>query len=258
MSPSNLFRRPCAAAVPVLIVALAAWPARAALVTPTGTTGGARTWPACGINFTVGASSITLDALGYEDLGANGNGYGGALNNAHWIGIWNNSGTLIASATVPSGIAGAFSGGDRYLLLNSSITLAAGQAYTIGANTTSDGYYDGNNFSPGGAIWSGNGITINENVYNSSSNTNILSTTSGPPTTNGGGTLGRWVPGNATMFTLWTGAEQRLGNVGEQLEQRRRDQLQRRGQRGLHGFGRREYHGKPLQRQCESGLGNLQ
>ena len=56
-----------------------------------------------GWSFTL-SSTITVTDLGYFDFGGNG------LNDAHDVGIWTSTGTLMVSATVPAGTAGTLVG----------------------------------------------------------------------------------------------------------------------------------------------------
>jgi hypothetical protein len=79
-----------------------------------------------GWSFSVGASNVELDALGFYDATLAG------LSNAHAVGIWTNGGVLLAQATVPAGTTGTLVGHYRYTTI-APITLTAGQTYVIGA-----------------------------------------------------------------------------------------------------------------------------
>ncbi|MDO9310937.1 MAG: DUF4082 domain-containing protein [Nitrosomonas sp.] len=87
-----------------------------------------------GFKFTAESAS-NLTALGYHDEGLDG------LFNAHDVGLYDLSGTLLASATVPDGTAGDLIGEYRYVTLGSAYTLTAGTEYVLAAHTTAgDGY----------------------------------------------------------------------------------------------------------------------
>ena len=82
-----------------------------------------------GYSFNV-TSTVTIDGLGILDVGADG------LNNTHQVGLWNGSGTLIASTTVGPGSSNAeasASGAGDFVYSNiSDLTLVSGD-YTVGA-----------------------------------------------------------------------------------------------------------------------------
>jgi len=89
-------------------------------------TGGGLLGPLAGTygwTFTVN-TPVVVDNLGYFDFGGNG------LSVAHDVGIWNTSGTLLDSATVPAGTAGSLQDGFRYTSAP-SVLLPIG-TYTIG------------------------------------------------------------------------------------------------------------------------------
>jgi hypothetical protein len=122
-------------------------------------TGGALLGPMAGTygwTFTV-STPVVVDNLGYFDFGGNG------LSVAHDVGIWDSSGTLLDSATVPAGTAGSLQDGFRYtaapaLLLPIGIYTIGGfdpesaDAITLGAIiTTAPGITYGASRSIGGA-----------------------------------------------------------------------------------------------------------
>ena len=78
-------------------------------------------------------SAVTVNALGYYDYQQNG------LVDQHIVGIFNASGTLLASTPVSSGTVDPLNGSYRYASIT-PITLAAGQTFTIAATTV--GYSD--------------------------------------------------------------------------------------------------------------------
>jgi len=100
-----------ACAVPVLTFAFGSGNAG-----PTGTTVG---WEFS----TTGDLSVT--SLGYFDANFNG------LQTSHEVGIWNSSGLLLVSATVPSGTGGTPINQFRYVAV-APLFLAAGQTFRIG------------------------------------------------------------------------------------------------------------------------------
>ncbi len=81
--------------------------------------------------FTLGSQfqvsqSGTITALGIFDLGSNG------LAEGHAVGLWTNSGTLLASTTIPAGTGGFLVDNFRYVSIP-SVNLIAGQTYVLGA-----------------------------------------------------------------------------------------------------------------------------
>ncbi len=78
-----------------------------------------------GWSFSVGAQDQEIEALGIYDDGVDG------MADAHAVGIWTSSGTLLAQATVPSGTAGTLVGSYRYTAIP-PLTLTAGQTYVVG------------------------------------------------------------------------------------------------------------------------------
>ena len=96
-------------------------------------------------------AAISVTSLGLFDSRQDG------LVNDHAIGLWDTSGTLIASATVSSGVTDPLVGKFRYVSI-SPITLSAGTHYVIGASypysnnvpeSSQDGFVlSANGFSP--------------------------------------------------------------------------------------------------------------
>lgn len=70
-------------------------------------------------------SAVTINALGWYDQNQDG------LSVGHTVGIWNPSGTLLASVLVPSGATGTLIGVYRTASI-SSITLNPGSGYVVG------------------------------------------------------------------------------------------------------------------------------
>lgn len=91
-----------------------------------------------GETFTVGAGPFTVTTLGIWDFNQDG------LAAGHLVTIWNGSGTVLTSASVPAGTTGTLVGQYRYSnVLTLPLTLAANTTYTIGAF-----YPSGNDLSP--------------------------------------------------------------------------------------------------------------
>jgi len=122
--------------LPILIAAFGTSPAEAGTVSAVQTADGTPfAWrliigtnlsATTGWSFVVGSQDVELDALGIFDQGADG------LEDAHRVGLWTNGGTLLASATVPSGTGGTLVGSYRYTSV-APLTLSAGQTYVLGA-----------------------------------------------------------------------------------------------------------------------------
>ena len=84
-----------------------------------------------GYTFTTSTNPIIVTALGYVD--GSGLGTNGGLNISHYVALWNNSGTVIGTVTVPAGTAASYSGGYWYATLNQPVGLTPNTTYTIGA-----------------------------------------------------------------------------------------------------------------------------
>ena len=115
----------------LFVAALAVSPAGAATKTAFSVTGPFSwgEWDA-----TLGWVFKTYATLKVTDLGFNDDGVPGNYN-AHPVGIWTNSGTLLGSATVGAGAGNPQYGNYRYASLGSPITLAKGGQYVIGVQT---------------------------------------------------------------------------------------------------------------------------
>src|SRR6476646_6911978 len=103
-----------------------------------------------GWTFTL-TNAVSIDNLGYFDFGGNG------LNAAHTVDLWANDGTLLLSATVPSGTTGFLNNGFRYTAV-APLVLGPGN-YTIA------GCDDGNSGDPVtvevSSVTTASGITYN-------------------------------------------------------------------------------------------------
>ena len=87
-----------------------------------------------GYDFTVGATSLEVLALGLYDQDLDG------FFEAHDVSLWTQSGTLLGRVTIPSGSLTPLDGEFRYIQLSTPVTLAARQSYVLGAfyPTTAD------------------------------------------------------------------------------------------------------------------------
>ncbi len=81
-----------------------------------------------GFGFSITGPSMQVTALGIWD--ENGDG----LAQAHEVGLWNSTGTLLASVVVPSGTAATLVGEFRYVDLASPVMLQTNQTYVLGAH----------------------------------------------------------------------------------------------------------------------------
>ncbi|HEY4281727.1 MAG TPA: hypothetical protein VGM62_01600 [Chthoniobacterales bacterium] len=103
------------------------------LLTNSGTGGAGFTMEniTVGYDFAVGASPLEITALGLWDNNLNG------FSDAHFIGLWDNSGTLLAKATVLPGTVNPLVGEFRYATVIpiglGPVILSAGTTYVIGA-----------------------------------------------------------------------------------------------------------------------------
>jgi len=182
--------------------ALSAGVAQAALMTSTADVGlrvsGGFT---IGQDFTVdSANHVSVTSLGvWEDpaLATTGSTI------SHDVGIWDSTGALVASATVPAGTAGTtLADNFRYVTLGSAVQLNAGASYSMGAYYPSgvDPFNDA--FDPGGnggpsvgngiAFTADSAIAFTRDVFN-------VGGALGQPTSDGGRSapFGSWGGGNA-------------------------------------------------------------
>ena len=100
----------------------------AAINFTSSTLNGTSTTSTRGYEFNI-TSSVTVTGLSIFDSGSDG------LAQAHDVGLWNSSGTLLASVNVPSGTTAPLdsSGKFRFVTLGSSVTLPVATAYRVGA-----------------------------------------------------------------------------------------------------------------------------
>lgn len=94
-----------------------------------------------GSTSTVGLRFLVHEALSVESLGVidfNDDG----LSEAHDVGLWTDTGVLLASTTVPAGAGAALVDGFRYAAI-APVGLSAGQVYRVGAMALSEVYYNG-------------------------------------------------------------------------------------------------------------------
>ncbi len=142
-----------------------------------------------GNEFTVGASPITINALGVWDSLNDG------LRVNHSVGIWTTtSTTAVATATVQSGTASVLSGGYRYAPI-SPVTLSANTTYRIGVlfpggtSITVDAFNESNTYP----VTAGPGLSLGADSRYAGGSTLTR------PDTVGGGAGGRWAGGNGAM-----------------------------------------------------------
>ncbi|MBI1370774.1 MAG: hypothetical protein GC162_19230 [Planctomycetes bacterium] len=188
MPRSNRIICACLALAMVLGLGAVA-PARAALIVTSDfnpNLNGSGTFT-IGNKIQIGASAITINALGVQDTGANG-----IIANTK-VGLWTTGGTLLASVTVPSGAGSTLIDDYRYVLLGFSITLTANTQYIIGAESATNGTKEnaGDGFSVGGYYSGGTGVTLVDSRFIAGSL--AMPTTTATPTA-------RWGPGNATLI----------------------------------------------------------
>jgi len=91
-----------------------------------------------GYGFTIGSTSLRVTSLGL---------FGQNLSTPHAVGIWDNSGSLLGTVTIPGGSVLPSEGGFEFSPLQNPVTLFAGQTYVLGANydsTESAWVYDPN------------------------------------------------------------------------------------------------------------------
>ena len=81
-----------------------------------------------GYQFVVGPQSLSVAALGIWDSDEDG------LVMAHQLALWDASGALLGSTTIPAGTSTTKIGEFRYQLLLAPIVLTAGETFTIGSS----------------------------------------------------------------------------------------------------------------------------
>ena len=110
----------------------------------TGTIGGAGANSNFGYDFTVGSNAITITALGLWDgpavnsIGVTTGSVGDGFASEHIVGLWDNSGNLLAKAVMQIGTGDTLIGEFRYsstlILTNPGpLILSAGGTYVLGA-----------------------------------------------------------------------------------------------------------------------------
>ena len=110
-----------------------------------------------GTQFTVGSEDVEISQLGVYDN--NGDG----LANTHNVGVWDLSGTLLASQSF-LGTEGVLIEDWRFLAISSSITLSANTSYRIAAETTGTTQAsDGQPFS--GTVLTNSSVTKSDGSY---------------------------------------------------------------------------------------------
>jgi Domain of unknown function (DUF4082)/PEP-CTERM motif len=133
-----------------------------------------------GFEFTV-ANTTSLTALGVYDSGQDG------LDSAAQVGVWDATGDLLLSATVPSGTDGTLDNDFRFVSV-SSFTLTAGTDYVIGAYLA-DGSASSLGTDQGGAGSVDPNVIIIEDSYTNSSSLSF-------PNASDGHSGGAWLGAN--------------------------------------------------------------
>jgi hypothetical protein len=89
-----------------------------------------------GYSFTVGSQAVSVSSLGVYDTSPGAVG----LTMSHDVGLWDNSGTLLGSVTIPSGNSATLSAaGFRYESISGGpVVLAANTTYRLGAQYNVD------------------------------------------------------------------------------------------------------------------------
>lgn len=105
-----------------------------------------------GVSFTTGGLDLSVTSLGVYDANADG------LASINQVGLWSNSGTLIASLTFSAGTGDTLSGSFRWRTLATPVTLTAGTTYRLGAFGSYEDRYSG--FLTG-AFSMTTGVTLN-------------------------------------------------------------------------------------------------
>lgn len=134
-------------------------------------------------NWTLGwqfsvSSTINVTALGVYDSGQNG------LAESHAIGIWNSSGSLLASLTIAAG-GGTLDNYFRFQNLTTALNIGPGN-YVVGARMGSENYISSQN---GAVITTAPGITFIQDRY-------INSASLALPTSTDVGTAAGWFGAN--------------------------------------------------------------
>jgi hypothetical protein len=143
-----------------------------------------------GCELSVGPNALTVTALGYEDQARDG------LFLDHQVGIWDSSGTMVASVIVPAGDGGTLEGAWRYVALPAPVVLAANATYLVGAEVFA---MDGDGWSDsGGSTAVPFGPTCHATVRMGSF---AVGEFTAPVNNGGGGSPLRWAPANA-QFTV--------------------------------------------------------
>lgn len=113
--------------VPLLIMALVSLAARADTLL-SGDYGDSGVFlDTVGFSFTLKDSPLRVTSLGVYDAGTNG------LSRTNFVGLWDNSGSLLASVTINRSTNAPLVGFFRWADLSSPVTLSASNTYRIGA-----------------------------------------------------------------------------------------------------------------------------
>ncbi len=158
-----------------------------------------------GSQWEVGAYTLTVTALGFEDRNRDG------LNSDHQVGIWDTNGLLVASVTVPAGTNAVLEGAWRYVTLSEPVVLSAQATYWIGGevfNQDGDGWSDS-----GGSTSAPFALTCQAGIGFAAYAVGAFAQ---PVNNGGGGTPLRWAPGNA-QFTVSIPPTLNIARAGGQI-----------------------------------------
>jgi PEP-CTERM motif len=112
-----------------------------------------------GYAFTVKQEPLSVHRLGVNDVGTNG------LDSINLIGLWQEGGTLLASAIIPSGRSAPLEGGFRWFDLSTPVLLQANTTYRLGAQANLETRFSG--FFPAGGTSLSPDVTLVGAVRNS-------------------------------------------------------------------------------------------
>jgi hypothetical protein len=136
-SQTRHLKAPPLGAIFCLTITLLSARADVALFSPArGDVAGTSVEATFGWSFSVGTTSLQVTGLGIWDEGNNG------LIGAHPVGLWNSSGTVLATTIIPAGTAASLLGEYRFVSLLNPIVLSASETYVIGASYDNDDVLD--------------------------------------------------------------------------------------------------------------------
>ncbi len=167
---NHSFRFVGIAAAALLVAAAQQGLAQVALLDPVAWSSTAGGGFSLGYSITVGGQDLSVSEMGYFDRPHTVGLFG-----SYDMGIWDSLGSLVASATVPSGNVAPLIGDYHYVALGTPVILQSGHTYTIGAKTTgADDFF-----------WEGpatvNGATIVDPALFDNTHSSLVEPTSSAP-----------------------------------------------------------------------------